>query len=138
MPRPASGAIGPCIGKAGDYPCPTTGAYTVKRLLNTGVPVDARTCGACATCGVTGTCSCNSGGQPCGAAFFDGLACVGTRTDVPAQGSCTSITVATTTGTTAQMVGVLGPNTTTCVPPGPAAPTGSISSGPKVTVCCGQ
>jgi hypothetical protein len=137
VPRAPAGAVGPCIARAGDYPCPTTGIYTTKRLFYTGAPVDSRTCSACATCAANGLCSCDSA-NGCGVSIYTEALCTGTPQTVGGPGSggtCTSITVQNSAEVSAAAFGVIGPTGTSCVP-GTSTATGSISPGPKVTVCC--
>jgi hypothetical protein len=137
VPRAPAGAVGPCIARAGDYPCPTTGIYTTKRLFYAGAPVDSRTCSPCAACAASGLCSCDSV-NGCGVNIYTAAACTGTPQEVSGQGSggtCTTITVQNAGEAYAASFGVIGPTGTGCVP-GTSSATGTISPGPKVTVCC--
>jgi len=140
VPRPPAGAVGPCVGRSGDNACPTGTGYTVKRLFYTGAFVDSRDCSACDACGVTGVCLCDTGGDTCGAAVYSDGACQAAspqNVDANAPGTCTYLAISGSAGVSVQMVGVIGPTSTACVP-GPSTTIGSITPGPKVTVCCAQ
>jgi hypothetical protein len=140
VPRPPTGAIGPCIGKMGDSPCPIGSGYVNRHVKYVGEAVDSRTCTPCDACRVEGACSCTSGLEPCGVAVYGASTCAASSQLVSASPSeaCSALAFSNSVNASAQVVGVIGPTGVTCSPPGPAAPSGSISPGPKVTVCCVQ
>ena len=136
LPRAPAGAIGPCIVHPGDVSCPTTGTYTVKHPYLTGQLVDNRTCSTCASCTVSGACTCDSGSTFCGVELHTDNACTSASPQqIKDDSQCWSVTVADSTTYYADTAGLQAPNGPQCIA-GSSSAGGSITYGPAITICC--
>lgn len=132
IPRLPSGAVGPCIARAGDHPCPS--GYSDKTIRYDGSYTDTRGCGPCQCSAPTGgTCACLS--SSCGVSLHTQVNCVGGFMNIaPISGACVGGTL-NTGAVGARLTQVQLSNAGSCA--GQSSPTGSaIHQGGPITVCC--